>query len=467
MTYKRLNPWFDHPQGEPDPFYNTHLCSFGVTEVIAGAAIATAVSDVADIATNSAPTTPLGLFEPAIGGAVGAGIGGAFAGAGDAASGGLDFASGDVPLTAAQETGLANGVTQAVSGADFITGAGAGLSAGLGAANAIGASPSIISGSGGVPAASASAAAPASIVSGSGGVPAAAGAAPSAAGASLPATGAGGVVSAAEAPQAAAQQIGAISAGTPAATGAGATDLGSVAGGGSAANAIGASPGIDFPTGAAAPLSSDAQTTLDNGITQAVDGANSPGIFDKTGLLGSQGPVNTALNSPVGKIASGLAPTALTAIRGAPSLPSSITPLQNNGGVTAPLIATETSQLNAANSGQATPSQAAQIATFKQQAQQQLFQSLANAGVQSPTQDSRYIQGMESIDQQATALLQGFINSEFQNGFAAAGSAASNLSTAAQAQINQDANFQSALNAAFQSFGLTMGASNAIQRAAA
>lgn len=513
---------------------NRRWCYFGVSEValIAAAATATAASDVAYIATDSSPSTPFGLYSPAVGGAVGAEAGGAFAGgageAGAEAGGAYGYGG---PYGYVGSSGVSG--PAAGAGADYLGGASAyygggtggygggympaGLSAGVGgpyggygvssggpsflgssgggyiggpgansygrfgeplysapqhaiaAAPHIGASPGISAPAAAAPEAEAPAAAIApppspstSIVSGSGDIPTTLGAG-RAGGSILPGASAGGVVSPSAAGATAAQQIGAIGAGSPVEGGGAATDLGSVAGV-SGASAIGASPGIDFATGSAAPAGDGA---LDAGITNAATQSSSPGLFAPGGLLGKGGDVSNFMQSPVGQIGNALAPTALAAIRGTPQVPQSISPLTQGGALTGPLIDTATSQLKAANSGQPTASQAAQLANFKQQAQQQLYQQLANEGVQNPTQDSRYVQGMAQIEQQSTALLQGFINSEFQNAFAAAGQASGNLTTAANAQLTQDQAFQQALDQAMQSFGLIMGGSQALQKAAA
>jgi hypothetical protein len=83
-----------------------------------------------------------------------------------------------------------------------------------------------------------------------------------------------------------------------------------------------------------------------------------------------------------------------------------------------------------------------------------------NEGVQDPAQDSRYISGMATIAQNAQIMGQQFVTAALTSGLAAAGDAQSALTTAAQAQINVDQEFQSALNSSMQSFGLIMGLSN-------
>jgi hypothetical protein len=170
--------------------------------------------------------------------------------------------------------------------------------------------------------------------------------------------------------------------------------------------------------------------------------------------------VSSVLNNPIGKLAVGAIPALATAIKGPSAVPSSIQPLTAGGAVTAPLLATEASQLGEANSGTLTPGQAATIGTYVSQASSALYQQLANEGVTNPTADSRYIAGMQQIQQQALAMTQSYINAAFTNGFSAAGAAAGDLTTAANAQVAQDTAFSTALNSAMTSFGLIEGGSS-------
>jgi len=188
---------------------------------------------------------------------------------------------------------------------------------------------------------------------------------------------------------------------------------------------------------------------------QATEGK--PMIPDNQIKAGGGGGINDFLNSPLTKLGLGVGAAALPLIAGQPSVPKSAAPLQPGGAVSAPLIAAETSQLNAATAGTLTAPQAAQIATYKQSAQNQLFQSLANSGVADPTKDSRYISGLAEIDRQAMGATETFIQDSFKTGFAAAGQAQGALSTAANAEISSDQAFQDALKNAITSFGLIQG----------
>jgi hypothetical protein len=186
------------------------------------------------------------------------------------------------------------------------------------------------------------------------------------------------------------------------------------------------------------------------GIDITRTGTGAPASFGKE--------VSDALSNPAVRLGAAALPLAATLLRGEPAVPPQISTLQ--GPVTKPLIATETANLAAANAGQITPGDAAQIATYVQDQTNQLFQQLANEGVADPRQDSRFIAGQAEIKQQAAVMTQQFIQQEFTNAFTAAGLASGNLTAAAQAQVNQDTAFQNALSAAMTSFGLlaTLGA---------
>lgn len=181
-------------------------------------------------------------------------------------------------------------------------------------------------------------------------------------------------------------------------------------------------------------------------------------VGESAGGAGIGKSISDVLSSPALRLGAAALPLASTLLRGQPQLPPQINTLQNK--VTAPLVATENAQLKAANAGQITPGDAAMISTYVTDQTNQLFQQLANEGVQNPQQDSRFIQGMQQIKQQAMVMTQNFINQEFSTAFQAAGTASSNLIAAAKAQVQQDSNFTNALSAAMTSFGLlaTLGA---------
>jgi hypothetical protein len=188
--------------------------------------------------------------------------------------------------------------------------------------------------------------------------------------------------------------------------------------------------------------------------------AGTPTIEETPSTLSQIGStIGDAATSTPGKLALAGLPLAFTLARGQPTVPDQIGPLTNSGSVTGPLISTEQTQLNEANTGQLTPGQTAQVALYQQQAQSALLTQLAQEGVQNPQQDSRYVQGMAAIGQQVQAMTQNYITAALQAGTAAAGDAASALTTAANAELATDQDFQSALNSAFTSFGLIAGLS--------
>jgi hypothetical protein len=266
------------------------------------------------------------------------------------------------------------------------------------------------------------------------------------------------------------------------------TDVGSTAGGGaSAAGGGAASPGI---SASAAPeaASNQISTQLGANATGALGGTTGFGDVagDSSALntasadftkslnsdltnLGAQ-PLSPSVAGSAGGAAAGgasslskLAPLvplgnlAYQAISGPGKLPSSATALEAGGAATAPLLATENSQLNEGNTGQLTPSQQANITQYTQNAQNQLIQQLASSGVTDFKNDSRYISGMQQIQQQALAQQQQYIQDAITAGVSAGGAAAVNISQVANEQIAQDQEFQQALSSAFNSFGSVLG----------
>ena len=158
------------------------------------------------------------------------------------------------------------------------------------------------------------------------------------------------------------------------------------------------------------------------------------------------------------------APLALTLLRGEQSLPPQLTELQNK--ITSPLEGTAAGQLSLANKGELTPGAAASVSQYVQEATSALYQNLASSGVTNPTSDTRYIQGLGSIAQQASVMTQGFVQQEFNNAFQAAGEASGNLIAAANAQISEDNAFTAALSSAFTSAGLLFAFSGGLKSGA-
>ena len=152
-----------------------------------------------------------------------------------------------------------------------------------------------------------------------------------------------------------------------------------------------------------------------------------------------------------------LAPAALAAIQGPPKLPAAAQPLQPSGAATAPLISTENQQLASANAGTISPSQQASLDQMKQSAQNQLIQQLVSEGVTDYQHDSRYIQGMQQIQQNILAQQQQFIQQAYQNAFSAAGAAGTNLQAAANEQTANDTSYSNALNNALTAAGSIVG----------
>jgi hypothetical protein len=179
----------------------------------------------------------------------------------------------------------------------------------------------------------------------------------------------------------------------------------------------------------------------------AAGGASSPSLLQQVESAG----VKAAL--PLGSLA-------YEAIKGPAQLPGSATALEAGGAATAPLLGLENQGATEAQTGQLTTAQQSTITQYVQQAQNQLIQQLASEGVTNPTQDSRYIAGMQTIQQNAAAQQQQYINAAITEATSAGGAASSNISSAANMQIQQDTDFQNSLAAAFGALGGSIGGVN-------
>lgn len=237
------------------------------------------------------------------------------------------------------------------------------------------------------------------------------------------------------------------------------------------AGTTGGAPTSTSPTPAATSLlSSGATTTPSTGLTAEQLLATPPGA-----TTAGAGITSTATQGGTGGGGIGgfikdnpavlaAAPLALTLLRGEQSLPPQLTELQNK--ITSPLETTAAGELSLANKGQLTPGAAASVSQYVQEATSALYQNLASSGVTNPTSDTRYIQGLGSIAQQASVMTQGFVQQEFNNAFQAAGEASGNLIAAANAQISEDNAFTAALSSAFTSAGLLFAFSGGLKSGA-
>jgi len=144
---------------------------------------------------------------------------------------------------------------------------------------------------------------------------------------------------------------------------------------------------------------------------------------------------------------------AYEAIKGPTQLPAASQALQPGGAATAPLLGIETQNAAQAQSGQLTPSQQANITQYVQTAQNQLLQQLASQGVTDPTHDSRYLQGMQQIQQQVLAMQQQYIQQAISNAVSSGGAASGNIAQVANQQIAEDTSYQDALAQAFGALG--------------
>lgn len=184
-------------------------------------------------------------------------------------------------------------------------------------------------------------------------------------------------------------------------------------------------------------------------IAGAVEGPNS--AFTPA----SAGGVSDFLPSKkdIGRAAIPLASIAYEAIKGPSQLPGSAAALQPGGAATQPLLDLEKQGATEATTGQLTAPQQANVLQFVQQSQNALLSQLAQEGVTNPTQDSRYVAGLQQIQQQALALQQQYITAAISQATSAGGAASQNIATAANEQIQNDTAFQTALAEAFGALG--------------
>jgi hypothetical protein len=165
----------------------------------------------------------------------------------------------------------------------------------------------------------------------------------------------------------------------------------------------------------------------------------------------------SSLESAAGKAALPLGAAAYSAMKGPEPLPSAAHPLELNGTITAPLAATEKTGLDAYNSGTLTAPQQATVLKYVQEQQNQLIQQLVNSGVTDFRNDSRYLAGMEKIQQDSIAMQGQMLQQTFNNAFSAAGAAGQNLSSVANEQVALDKDFQDAMASAFAGIGSAAG----------
>lgn len=185
--------------------------------------------------------------------------------------------------------------------------------------------------------------------------------------------------------------------------------------------------------------------------TAATSSAAAPATTPSSGGL-----LNTVENTAI-KSALPLGALAYEAIKGPSKLPSQAAALESGGAATAPLLALEKQGATEASTGQLTAPQQANVLQYVQQSQNQLLQQLASQGVTNPTQDSRYLAGLQQIQQNALALQQQYITAAISEATSAGGAASANIANVANDQIQNDTAFQEALAQAFGALGGSVG----------
>lgn len=259
--------------------------------------------------------------------------------------------------------------------------------------------------------------------------------------------------------------------------------------------AIGASPssslaaGLENPTLAladtgassgniAATLGSDVAPDLgtsatagdyaaETGSLAAPTAASSPSALS---TLGSA--AKSVITNPAVEMGLPLAFLGYNIAKGPPPLPSAATAAATNavnlGTANVPAFNAAAAQdLSLAQNFQISPSQTAQLDTWKQNQLNQLYQQIASQGNANPTATSEWTDGVNQINQQYLAQQTQMINQLVQTAFQAQGASTAatsatdaTLMQAAQLQIAQDTAYQQAISSALQSFGMVAAFTN-------
>jgi hypothetical protein len=220
-------------------------------------------------------------------------------------------------------------------------------------------------------------------------------------------------------------------------------------------------------------------TTVDAGTGGAGAGGGAPAPPSSSGGVTSA--LSSALNSPYTKAAELALPLGFLGynlLKGPPAIPAqtqqAVTQAQAGLGVGAqaqqnvPALQQTTAQnLALANANKVTPGQQADLDTQAQNEKNQLYQQLANQGI-NPQSSSQWIQGQQQIDQKIAAqkaqMVQGLYTTAFQaqtSSNAALGVVSnanaqliSALQNAGAQQVASNTAFTNATASAMQSFGM-------------
>jgi hypothetical protein len=228
--------------------------------------------------------------------------------------------------------------------------------------------------------------------------------------------------------------------------------------------------------GLAPDVSSALATAPATPAAPAAPAAESPSLLSKAAGIASNPLVQLGVPAAMlgYNLIKGSAPIPPQAQEAVNNAKAQLAPLQNAATQNVPLFnKTAADDLNLANSFQISPAQAAAIATWKQDQLNALRQQIANQNPGSPNieSSSEWIQGKNQIDQQALAMQVQMVNQLISTAFQASSAANAAVSTsanvsaqfdstlmqAAQLQVQQDTNFQNAVGASLQAFGLIAG----------
>jgi hypothetical protein len=226
------------------------------------------------------------------------------------------------------------------------------------------------------------------------------------------------------------------------------------------------------PVSQTMPAAGGGGTSADMAALGRETGALTPGtsLTTATGAAPSSGFLGTGISGrdllTYGAPLASLGMLGATIARGQPSLPPAAQQALNETGPGSPVYAVSQKYLTEASTGVLQPGEQAQIDQYVRNAGNQLYQQLANEGVTDPRGDSRYVQGLQAINQNAQIMSQQFITAAVTNGINALGPSTTALTNAAQLQAQNDQNYQASIASATQAFATTAALSAIGSRAA-
>lgn len=221
-------------------------------------------------------------------------------------------------------------------------------------------------------------------------------------------------------------------------------------GGGGATPAAAPSSNYSWSAGDISGQGIGSNVTADPAVSQY----ENPGFSGTGGVTGT---LSSILSSPWTKLATGIAPLALTLGMGEQGLPQSAQQLQAQA---LQMQQTGLTNLAQAQAGVLNTGQTAQLTQMRADLTNQWLQTLKNQGVQDPTKDARWPQIEAAIDSQISTATANLIQQNITNALSETGQASSALTSIANMQLTADQQFTNNLLNATKSLGVAAGASS-------